>query len=144
MVQRRMSEVVHLRLKNDRSEIKRLNSTVESIGRQHRLPAEVVFAVKLSLEEVFTDIVSYAHDDDKEHFVEVSLSVHPGEKVVVTVEDDGKPFNPLRDVPAPNLHSPLEKRRVGGLGFHLVKGHMDSLDYERREGKNILTMVKRI
>lgn len=37
-----------------------------------------------------------------------------------------------------------EDRPVGGLGIHLVRNIMDSVSYERTDGKNILTMVKAI
>ncbi|NCO36034.1 MAG: hypothetical protein AUJ92_17545 [Armatimonadetes bacterium CG2_30_59_28] len=139
-----MSTPMQLTLKNDLAEIERLNQAVEDFGREHGLSPEVVFAVRLSLEEVVTDILSYAHEDEDEHLVDVRVRVHPERKIVVTVEDDGKPFDPLREIPAPNLYGSLDERPVGGLGFHLVKGHMDSLEYQRRDGKNLLTMAKHL
>ena len=35
-------------------------------------------------------------------------------------------------------------RQIGGLGIHLVRQLMDEIRYERVEGKNILTLVKKV
>ena len=43
-----------------------------------------------------------------------------------------------------DTNAPLEERRIGGLGIHLVRNIMDSVKYEYSEGKNILTMIKNI
>ena len=37
-----------------------------------------------------------------------------------------------------------EDREIGGLGIHLVRQLMDEIRYERVEGKNILTLVKKV
>jgi len=51
------------------------------------------------------------------------------------------PFNPL-DAPIPDITLPIEERRVGGLGIHLVRQFMDTLAYERRGERNYLLMKK--
>jgi anti-sigma regulatory factor (Ser/Thr protein kinase) len=53
------------------------------------------------------------------------------EDLTLVVEDDGRPFDPLRDAPCPDLDSPLELRREGGLGLHLVRHMADETVYER-------------
>ena len=53
----------------------------------------------------------------------------------------GVPFDPLLK-PDPDVTLPAEERQIGGLGIYMVKKSMDSMEYERRDGKNILTIRK--
>jgi anti-sigma regulatory factor (Ser/Thr protein kinase) len=39
---------------------------------------------------------------------------------------------------------PAEDRQIGGLGILLVRELMDSINYERTDGKNVLTLIKRL
>ena len=50
--------------------------------------------INLALDEVLTNVISYAYDDAGAHEIEVRLEVE-GEDVVVEVTDDGRPFDPL-------------------------------------------------
>ena len=61
--------------------------------------------------------------------------------VLLEVEDDGKPFDPLQ-APPPDLTLPLEKRPIGGLGIHLIRNLMDEVTYARVGGRNVLKMAK--
>ncbi|MEI9479990.1 MAG: ATP-binding protein, partial [Deltaproteobacteria bacterium] len=63
--------------------------------------------------------------------------------VSLTVQDDGRPFDPLY-AQAPDIHSPLAERPVGGLGIYIVRKMMDEVRYEHRGGRNILTLVKHV
>lgn len=122
-------------------EIARLASLVESFGQQQGLPAPAVLDLNLSLEEVLTNVISYAYDGAGERSIEVRLRVDGGE-VSAEIEDEGRAFNPL-DVAPPDTSAGLDERKVGGLGIHLVRSVMDSLEYRRERGRNILTMKKR-
>ena len=61
--------------------------------------------------------------------------------IVVKFIDSGKKFNPL-EIAEPNIHAPLEKRSIGGLGIFMTKKLSDALSYERSNGKNIFTITK--
>ena len=60
----------------------------------------------------------------------------------ITFSDSGVPYDPL-EKPDPDTHLAAEKRQEGGLGILLAKNMMDEMEYERRDGRNILTMKKR-
>ena len=64
-----------------------------------------------------------------------------GKRLTVTITDDGVPFNPLSKK-APDIDAPLEDREIGGLGIHLVRNLIDDVTYNRRIGKNVMTLVK--
>jgi anti-sigma regulatory factor (Ser/Thr protein kinase) len=131
-----------VRLVNRLEEIERLATAVEAFGAAHNLPDSVVFALNLSLDEVVTNVISYAYADLREHPIDVRLRMS-GDSVDAEVIDDGRPFNPI-DVPAPDLDAPIEERRIGGLGVHLVREMMDTLEYERLHGHNVLRLSKRL
>lgn len=121
-------------------EITRLAGLVEDFGTRHGLPSSVVFDLNLSLEEVLTNVISYAYDDPHERSVDVRLKVDRSQ-VWAEIEDEGRAFNPLEAAP-PDTEAGLDERRVGGLGIHLVRSLMDSVEYRREKGRNILTMRK--
>ena len=58
-------------------------------------------------------------------------------------EDSGKKFDPLAKED-PDISLPVEERQIGGLGIFMVKKSMDKVTYEYKDGKNILTIVKKI
>ena len=57
--------------------------------------------------------------------------------------DQGVPFDPLKK-PDPDITLSVEERQIGGLGIFIVKKTMDSVSYAYENGKNILTMIKKI
>lgn len=129
-------------LKNDLSEIARLEEFVEEFAAAHRLPQGMVFQVNLALEELVTNVISYAYRDGGNHQITVRLNLDGGQ-LRADVVDDGIPFNPV-DAPPPDLTIPLEQRPIGGLGIHLVRNLFDTLEYKREDDRNHLTMLKQI
>lgn len=136
-----MSAELTVRLANRLEEIGRLATIVETFGATHGLSEGVIFALNLSLDEVVTNVISYAFADVQEHAIEVRLSLDAG-ILRAEVIDDGQPFNPI-EVPPPDLDAPIEERRIGGLGVHIVREMMDELEYRREGGRNVLTLTKR-
>ena len=100
--------------------------------------AETSHNMKVALDEILTNIISYAYDDAKEHIIVIRLSLDQ-EKWTVEVEDDGRPFNPL-NAPEPDTKQLLGERPIGGLGIHLVRKLIDELEYRRQNDRNILVM----
>jgi anti-sigma regulatory factor (Ser/Thr protein kinase) len=100
--------------------------------------------LNLVLEELFTNIVFYGFADDpaQERRIGIDFSRADGVLIVV-VTDDAKPFNLLEQAEDPGVDKPLEERDIGGLGIHFVKTVMDSVEYARRDGKNIVTLTKK-
>ena len=129
-------------IKNRLSELERVSHAVEELGQRLGLPAKVTFELSLAVDEVVTNIISYAYDAGGEHDIVVRLEEQSGE-IIVEIEDDGRPFNPLT-VPEPRVDLPIEERRLGGLGMHLVRKATDALEYHRRRNKNLLVMRKKL
>ena len=128
---------------NDQSEVGKLSRLVEAFGDVHDLPPQSIFSVNLALEEVVTNIIRYAYNDHGvPHPIVVRLAFEDG-VLAAQVEDDGRAFNPL-DAPPPDIDASLEERPIGGLGIHLVRSMMDSVEYRRDHGRNVFIMKKRL
>ena len=133
---------VSLVLRNSLSELDEVRRNLEEFGKSLGLSKKSTFQINLAMEEVFSNIVSYAYTDDGEHWIKVTIS-HGKEALILRVEDDGIPFNPC-EVEVPDLECSLEERQIGGLGCYLMRCCMDDIVYERRGNKNVLTMKKTI
>lgn len=133
---------MELILKNKPEEKRRLEPALQEFAREHNLPAKVLQAVDLALEEHLTNVMTYGYEEAAPRDVRIRLTVDGG-WVQVEVEDDGRPFNPLA-APRVDTSLPLEEKPVGGLGIHIIRQFMDELDYHRTGGKNILRMRKQI
>ena len=134
-----MPATLTLTLKNDPSEIGRLVDLLEAFGPQSGLTDDATFKLTLALDEIVANVVRHGFDDDREHRIEVKVTVDD-RTVTASVEDDGVEFDP-REAPVPDLDLPIEMRKPGGLGMHLVKAMMDSVEYRRQDGRNILTVA---
>jgi anti-sigma regulatory factor (Ser/Thr protein kinase) len=134
-----VSEVFYTR----RTEIRRVGELAERFGAAEGLSEDDVMMINLVLDELVANVISHGHDDDgKEHEIHVTLALE-GAELTMVVEDDGRAFDPLQR-PAPDLDLPLEERPIGGLGIHIVRSLMDSVEYRHENGRNVLTMHKTI
>lgn len=129
-------------MRNELSELENLTREITEFGSRHAFSHKVVFQLNLALEEIVTNIISYGFVDDEEHRINVDLKL-AGAELEARVEDDGIPYDPLT-TPAPNTDAPLDERRVGGLGVHLIRELMDDVTYTRTGDKNVLTLSKRL
>ena len=135
-----MTASLSVTLVNDQSEVERLSRLVEAFGKAEGLPPDSILTVNLALDEVITNIIRYAHDDGRQHPIVVQLALEPG-VLTAQVVDDGRAFNPL-DAPVPDLNASIEERPIGGLGIHLVRTMMNSVEYRRQNGRNVLILKK--
>lgn len=99
--------------------------------------------IEIALEEIFTNIASYAYGKEAGELSLNCLVERGTGNLLLRFKDRGKPFNPLTRED-PDLTLALEERPVGGLGIYMVKQFVDEADYEYRDGFNILTLRKRI
>ena len=128
--------------KNDLAEFDRFHRMVCHFCELHDVPPRTLHALTLALDEIFTNILSYAYKDGGSHEITAHIDFEPG-TLKARVEDDGDAFNPL-DVPPVDITRPMGEREVGGLGIHLVRSLMSQVEYTRTGGKNVLTLAKKI
>lgn len=132
----------HLQLHNDIRQIPLLARFIETISREEKLDENLTMTLNLALEEAVANVMLYAYPKGTDGLVDIDAVI--GRRALrFIVTDCGKAFDPT-STPEADTISPAENRQVGGLGIHLVRTIMDEVRYERRDGKNILTMIKNI
>lgn len=137
-----MKALTTVRLTNHFSELERLTQVLVQYGKAHHIPRNILDAMNLALEELITNIISYAYSGHEKHTIILRLSME-GRQLIAEVEDDGKPFNPL-DVTDPDIESSLEDRPIGGWGILLTKKMVDHIEYSQHDGKNLVRLKKSV
>ena len=106
-------------------------------------PLKAQTQINVAADEILSNIASYAYAPGSgDMTVRFELREDP-RTAVITFMDRGMPFNPL-EIKEPDVTLPAEERAIGGLGIFLVKKTMDDIQYELRNGMNILRIEKRI
>ena len=129
-------------LKNDLREVERLGGFVKSVAEKLNLEQSLAAQLRLAIEEAVVNVMNYAYPAGSDGEVRVDM-VSDGRSIKVTVIDSGIPFDPTLPVKADTSLS-AEDRQIGGLGILLVRELMDTMQYERTEGNNVLTLIKQI
>jgi anti-sigma regulatory factor (Ser/Thr protein kinase) len=111
-----------------------------AFGRNIGLSEISISEINICLDELFTNIVSYGFKGDLEHKIKFTIKVDAN-ILAVSIEDDGVPFNPL-EKKAVELPADVTSAKIGGLGIHITRELMDKIFYERKRGKNKLTINK--
>jgi anti-sigma regulatory factor (Ser/Thr protein kinase) len=125
----------------------RLGDLLDFVDRacaRAQLASDVAFDVRLATEEAVTNVIEHGYAG-VETPGPISVRFHrDSQQVVVTIDDLASPFDPATIRPA-DPSAPLEKRRIGGLGWHFVTRVMDEVRHELRHPRgNRLTLVKRL
>ena len=116
-----------------------VSGKLEEFGASPRAKTQVLVAI----DEIMSNIAHYAYPEGPGSVaVRFQADARDG-MAEITFVDDGIAYNPL-EAKEPDTTLAASERKVGGLGVFLVKKTMDELSYERKDGKNILTIKKRI
>ena len=103
-------------------------------------PMKTQMQIAVAVEEVFVNIAHYAYNPEVGGAI---IRVAVGDEITIEFEDSGAAYDPL-SAPAPDLAPPAEEREIGGLGIFMAKNLVDSMEYRREGGRNILTIRKNI
>ena len=116
-----------------------VDSELEKAG----CPVKTQMRIDVAVEEIYVNIAHYAYAPGRGPAeIRIAVEGDPAE-AFVTFTDWGVPYNPLEQK-EPDITLPAEDREIGGLGIFMVRKSMDGMEYARREGKNILTLRKRL
>ena len=118
-----------------------LSEEVEKWSRENSLSFEARYTLLMTIEELVTNIVKYGVRTGPKPFVEIEIREENGE-VVLTVSDNTAAFDPLA-MADPDVTQPAEERKIGGLGLFLIRKKVASIDYEFRNGLNVVRAIIR-
>ena len=129
-----------IRIKNQISELERVNQFIDEIGEELGLDMELQMNLNLVMEEMVSNVIFYAYPEGTPEEIEL-MAECDGKELTFVLSDKGKEFDPtMKDDADPNIN-PAE-RELGGMGIFIVKNIMNQVTYQRLEGKNLLTMKK--
>ena len=129
-------------LANDITEISKLSAFIDEIGEEFSLTPDVVFNLNLVLEEAVVNVINYAYPKEEHQSIYLSAALHD-DSIVFVLTDTGKEFDPTQ-VPEADITLSAEERPIGGLGIFLIRQIMNEVKYQRIEGKNVLTLEKKL
>jgi PAS domain S-box-containing protein len=133
---------LQLKIKNQLEQLGVIEDEFFEFALQNDIPAGDRQKVSIVLDELLNNVVNYAFQDEEEHEIEVEIE-YSGERLVITITDEGIPFNPFQRE-KPDISADVDDREIGGLGIHLVRSVMDEYDYQRHINKNVVRLVKMI
>lgn len=114
-----------------------VESQIDAFLADQHVDGRPAFVVRMVIEEIVRNLIEHTPPYASDEQVDVRLDVD-ATTVRVVIEDERPPFNPI-DAPELDVSAPLEERRAGGMGLHLVRNLTDVLTYERDGGRNRLT-----
>ena len=131
-----------LMLPNDIETIPELNAFIDQAAEEAQLPPDFTMSLNLAVEEAVVNVMYYAYPRGTHGDVNIDLSV-TDQQLIIAIIDQGKPFDPTSQ-PEADTSLSTEERPIGGLGIFLLRQLMDSINYERIDGKNVLTLIKKL
>ena len=129
-------------LPNDVQEVPQLNVFVDEVCEQVDFDMSTTLKLNLAIEEAVVNVMNYAYPAGEEGDVDIEAMIND-EYLVFVISDSGTPFDPTAKAEVDTTLS-AEERGIGGLGIHLIRQIMDTINYERVEGKNVLTLRKKL
>lgn len=101
--------------------------------------------LQLIVEEACVNVMHHAYPAGQGGPLSLGVRVvHEGgsRRIELTLEDRGRPFDPLSVAPA-DATAAVEARELGGLGVHLIRQLSDRQHYQRHPLRgNVLTIEK--
>lgn len=131
-----------LTLTNNVQDVPQLAAFVEGVCEETGFDASTAMQINLALEEAVVNIMNYAYPQGT--FGNINIKAQANDvRLKFIITDSGSPFDPTVKEDADITLSAAE-RPIGGLGIFLVRQLMDSINYERIDGQNILTLRKKL
>ena len=131
-----------LLLQNDVKQVKELIAFVKQVTERLGIDVKQAKQIRLAVEEAVVNVINYAYLPEITGNIDVQ-AISDGQWLKFVISDNGVAFDPTEKEKADTTLS-AEDRPIGGMGILLVRELMDSINYERTDGKNVLTLKKRI
>ena len=131
-----------LTLPNDIETIPQLNEFIDTVAEEIGLDMSLTMSLNLAIEEAVVNVMEYAYPEGEQGNVDIEV-IADDKWLTFIISDNGIPFDPTTQKDADTTLS-AEERPIGGLGIFLVRQLMDSINYQRENGKNILTLSKKM
>ena len=125
----------------DVQEVPRLNAFVEEVCLAVGFDDLTTMGIKVAVEEAVVNVMKYAYPPGQQRDVTIEAASNDL-RLKFTIIDSGQPFDPTVQAEVDTTLSAGE-RKIGGLGIHIIRQNMDSINYERMDNLNVLTLRKK-
>ena len=115
---------------------------VEKTAEQANLDPSVTMTLTLAIEEAVANVMKYAYPEGEVGPIEIDATIKDS-SLSFTIKDSSTPFDPTQ-VKKADITLSAEEREIGGLGIHLIRSIMDTVEYHHTSNQNILTLTKNI
>jgi sigma-B regulation protein RsbU (phosphoserine phosphatase) len=126
-------------LSNSLSQIPPIQTQIGEFCRHFNVSEKKIYHILLSVDELLSNVILHGYKDSNLHSLQVRIC-YKNQTIIISIVDDGIPFNPLSFSP-PSLSNSLENREVGGLGIHFVKTFTRTMRYRRNKGLNYIWLL---
>jgi anti-sigma regulatory factor (Ser/Thr protein kinase) len=141
LVKRSIGATVHRMFPRSFESIQRIFDFTSEVFTREHIDRALLPAVDLTLEELFTNMVKYSTMSSAA--VRIDLARIDGGVQVTLTDYDVEPFDVTR-APDADIELPIEQRKPGGLGLHLIRRLVDSIEYEySRESRQSRTTIRK-
>ena len=130
-----------LTLTNDLKRVPRLNTFIDEVCEANGFDMSATMQINLAIEEAVVNVMNYAYPEGTVGNITIEVKSN-GSEVTFIIRDSGTPFDPTAK-PEVDITLSAEDRAIGGLGIHLIRQIMDHINYERINGQNVLTLIKK-
>jgi sigma-B regulation protein RsbU (phosphoserine phosphatase) len=138
----RQTQKYSLTLDNDVQQVPQLAAFIDEVCDAAGMDMATAMQLNLALEEAVVNVMNYAYPSGTRGDVLIDAEAD-GMCLTFIITDSGTPFDPTTRGEVDTTLS-AEERGIGGLGIHLVRQIMDSINYERINGLNVLTLRKKL
>lgn len=128
-------------LRKEAGSIDDLFAFVGDFVKRAGIDEDTAFQVTVAAEELFTNLVKYSTRSQQP--VRITLEKTADWLELEIIDSNAERFD-ITTASLPDLDVPIEKRRPGGMGLHLVRKFADQLGYRHEEGDGIITFRKRL
>ncbi|MGC9443314.1 MAG: DUF2254 family protein [Candidatus Methanospirareceae archaeon] len=133
-----MKERFELEIEGKLENLSKISDFISNSVRALGLYDRKVFDIQMAVDEACANIINHGY---REKRGTIALSCRKkGKNIVVTITDEGTPFDPT-SVKTPDLDAIMEEQEIAGLGIYFIKTLVDAVNYTYRAGKNVLTLI---
>ncbi len=137
------TSAIKLTIHNRLDQIPPLAEEVAAYLGSEGVSPESIMTTNLCLEELLTNTIEYGYGDNEIHEISIDTDLENGE-LTIEIVDDAARFDPTSDAPTPDIDASIEERPIGGLGIFLTTRFTDSIQYNRQQNHNRLTLKRRL
>jgi len=133
-----MRLLLNIKLPAKLENLGRWMEAVSECAKEQGFDQKKIGKIELALEEALVNICNYSYPEEPGS-AEVSCK-QDNRRFIIEIVDSGIPFD-MTSLPAPDVTSSIEKRKIGGLGIFLIKKMVDGVKYRRKGSLNILNLT---